>query len=182
MRQRGFDPLHRPLDAALALTVLAASVALFVQVIYRYVLDDPTSWLDEFATLCFAWMTLLGAAAVQRTDAHMSIEIFAVRMPRALQVVLWWLRIAVMAVLLVLLFWLGLELTLRMSFIEYPAMGISRGFLFATLPVCAPLILYYVVRTAIAGARRIREGGPVFPPPHEEEAHVAGTPAVEEVQ
>jgi TRAP-type C4-dicarboxylate transport system permease small subunit len=96
--------------------------------------------------------------------------------------VLWWLRIAVMAVLLVLLFWLGLELTLRMSFIEYPAMGISRGFLFATLPVCAPLILYYVVRTAIGGARRIREGGPVFPPPHEEEARVTGTPAVEDVQ
>jgi TRAP-type C4-dicarboxylate transport system permease small subunit len=158
-----FDPLRKPLDVALALAVLAPTIAVFVQVIYRYVLNDPTSWLDEFATLCFAWMTLLGAAVVQCNDAHMSIEVFAVRMPRALQVALFWLRNALVAVLLVMLFWLGLDLTLRMSFIEYSAMGISRGFLFATLPVCAPLMLWYLVRGTLASRRRIRDGGPVFP-------------------
>lgn len=160
------DPLRKPLDTALALAVLAAAGAVFVQVVYRYLLNDPTTWLDEFATLCFAWMTMLGAAVVQRSDAHMSIEFFAQRMPRRLQVVLYWLRMVLVAGLLVLLFWLGLDLTLRMSFIDYSAMGISRGFLFATLPVCTPLILYYVGRSALAGHRRMRDGGPVYASAH----------------
>ena len=163
----GFDPLRKPLDLALALTVLAPSIAVFVQVVYRYLLNDPTSWLDEFATLCFGWMTLLGAAVVQRSDAHMSIDIFVLRMPRPMQVGIYWLRFAICAGLLVLLFWLGLDLAMRMSFVDYPAMGISRSYLFAILPAGAPLILYYLVWCAIEGRRRIRAGGPVFMPPHE---------------
>jgi TRAP-type C4-dicarboxylate transport system permease small subunit len=131
-------------------------------VAYRYVLNDPTSWLDEFATLCFAWITLLGAAVVQRDDAHMSIDIFALRMPRAVQVALFWLRFALTVALLVLLAWLGLDLALRMSFIDYPAMGISRSYLFAVLPTCAPLILYYLLRSTAQSVRRIQNGGPVF--------------------
>jgi TRAP-type C4-dicarboxylate transport system permease small subunit len=40
-----------------------------------------------------------------------------------------------------------------MSFVEYPAMGVSRAFLFAILPVCTPLVLLYAMRSA---RRRIR--------------------------
>jgi len=55
-----------------------------------------------------------------------------------------------------LLFAKGIELTSRMASIDYPAMGISRGFLYAALPTTIPLFAYYLVscaRRALAGRR-----------------------------
>lgn len=154
--------LDRLLDYCLALTVIAPSVAIFIQVVLRYVFDSPSSWLDEFAVLAFAWMTLLGAAVVQRTDSHMSIDIAAKRLPRPGQLALFALRLFAAVVALGVLFWQGLQLTLQMSFIEYPAMGISRGFLFAILPVCAPFIALYLGLSAVRTIRDARAGRPIF--------------------
>jgi TRAP-type C4-dicarboxylate transport system permease small subunit len=159
------DPLRRPVELALAASVAAASAAIFAQVVYRYLLNDPVAWLDEFAVLAFAWMTFLGAALVQRTDTHMTIDTFAVLLPARVQAVVYGLRVLAMAFVLGILAWQGWILTRRMSFIEYPAMEISRGWLFATLPVGAPLILYYLARTARSDLRRIATGKRVFDKP-----------------
>jgi len=154
--------LDRVLDHCVALAVIAPSIAIFLQVLLRYVFQDPSSWLDEFAVLIFAWMTLLGAAIVQRTDSHMSIDFLAKRLPRPGQIALYALRFFAVAVALGVLFWQGLQLTLQMSFVEYPAMGISRSFLFAILPVCTPLIALYLVLSAARKIRDARAGRPVF--------------------
>jgi TRAP-type C4-dicarboxylate transport system permease small subunit len=159
---RDVDPLRVPVQAALALSVLAASAAVFAEVICRYVLNDPSAWLDEFAVLAFAWMIMIGAAAVQRDDAHMQIDTFVRPLPARAQAAIYLLRFVGIAFTLVVVAWQGFFLMRRMSFVEYPAMEISRGFLFAILPVCMPLVLYYLIRTAIADWRVIRSGGKVF--------------------
>ena len=63
------DPVRIVCEAALALCVVAACMAIFAQVFYRYVLDDPVSWLDEFAVFMFAWIIMLGAAMVTMADS-----------------------------------------------------------------------------------------------------------------
>ncbi|MBZ0149854.1 MAG: TRAP transporter small permease [Pseudorhodoplanes sp.] len=168
--QRSADPLPSWLtsgvqwitDGALGLSVIATAIAVFMQVVFRFVLNDPSAWLDEFAGLIFAWMTLLGAAVVQRNDSHMSVDILSRLAPAGGQAVLFAVRTLVMLGVLALLFWQGYVLTRRMWFVEYPAMEISRGFLFAILPVCVPLIIFYVVRCAIDGLNKIRAGRRVF--------------------
>jgi TRAP-type C4-dicarboxylate transport system permease small subunit len=54
-----------------------------------------------------------------------------------------------MAGVLALLFAKGIELASRMASIDYPAMGISRGFLYAALPVTTPLFAFYLLRCAL---------------------------------
>ena len=156
------DPLKRVCEGALAIAVLAASAAIFAQVVFRYVFNDPVAWLDEFAVLAFAWIIMIGAAVVQRDDAHMQIDTFVRPLPATLQTIVYAIRFGAIAFTIGVLFWQGWTLTDRMSFIEYPAMEISRGFLFAILPVCMPLVLYYLVRNAIDAVRAIRRGEKVF--------------------
>lgn len=50
-----------------------------------------------------------------------------------------------MALVLGVLFWQGLALAQRFAGVAYPAMGISRGFLYAVLPVCIPFVMLYLV-------------------------------------
>ena len=134
-------------DMVLGATLLVAVVAIFTQVILRYVFNQPSSWLDEFAVLIFAWMIFIGAAVAQRTDSHVAMDFFVNLLPLWVQRILYLLRSAAMAWVLMILFLQGLHLTQRLGSVEYPAMGISRGFLFATLPATAPLFLFYLGRT-----------------------------------
>jgi TRAP-type C4-dicarboxylate transport system permease small subunit len=134
-------------DLLLGATLLVAVAAIFTQVILRYVFSQPSSWLDEFAVLVFAWMIFIGAAVAQRTDSHVAMDVIVKLLPLRAQRMLYLFRSAAMAWVLAILFWQGLQLTLRLGSVEYPAMGISRGFLFATLPATVPLFLLYLGRT-----------------------------------
>jgi TRAP-type C4-dicarboxylate transport system permease small subunit len=165
-RRSGKDPVRTFCEAALALCVLAASTAVFAQVVYRYLLNDPVSWLDEFAVLCFAWIIMLGAAVVQADDAHMQIDSFMRPLSRHWQAAFYAFRFVTIAAVLVILIWYGWFLTDRMWFIEFPAMEISRGWLFAILPVCMPFVLYFLVRNAIRAYAVYRAGGNVFDTTH----------------
>ena len=138
--------LDRALDLALALPVVAASAAIFAQVVFRYGFNRPLVSADEFAVLVFAWMTFVGAAVVQRSDSHITIDTFTRLLPARVQLALHVLQSLAILALLALLFWQGLALSQRMLRIEYPAMGISRAWLYATLPVATPLMALYVLR------------------------------------
>ena len=163
--------LDRLLDFLLGLTVAASALAIFTQVVLRYVFNDPSSWLDEFAVLAFAWTTFIGAAVVQRSDSHMTIEYFVKDLPPRGQAGIYALRVACVATVAGVLMWQGVLLTGKMSFIEYPAMEISRGFLFATLPVTMPFLLLYLATSAIPRLRAAWSGRRIF------EEHVEDDPA-----
>ena len=139
--------IDRLADAILGAALLVAVGVIFFQVVLRYVLASPSSWLDEFAVLVFAWMIFLGAAIAQRTDSHIAMGTLVALLPRSMQRALYVLRCVAIALVLGVLFWQGLQLTLRLHSVEYPAMGISRGFLYVSLPATVPLFLYYLVWT-----------------------------------
>jgi TRAP-type transport system small permease protein len=152
MLARLFD---RILDTALALCVLAASAAIFAQVVFRYGLNQPLVWADEFAVLVFAWMTFIGAAVAQRTDSHIAIDSLTRLMPVRVQTLLHVAKTIAMLAVLALIAWQGLALSQRMLRIAYPAMGVSRAWLYATLPVCMPLIAWYMLRGLVARLRGV---------------------------
>jgi TRAP-type C4-dicarboxylate transport system permease small subunit len=139
--------VDRLADGLIGALLLVAVAVIFAQVVFRYVLNSPSSWLDEFAVLVFAWMIFLGAAIAQRGDTHIAMSTLVRLLPAPAQRAAYLLRTALMAVILVVLLWEGVQLTLRLGSVEYPAMGISRGFLYIAIPVTAPLFLYYLGRS-----------------------------------
>lgn len=155
-RGKGLGLLDRVLDAVLGLTVLIASATIFTQVVLRYGLNRPLTWADEFAVLVFAWMVFVGAAVVQRTDSHLSMDTLVRLLPARARLALDLLRAVACAFVLVVLFVEGWALAERFAGVRYPAMGISRAFLYAALPICVPLIALYL---AINLRRRLRAGG-----------------------
>src|SRR4051812_34197874 len=66
--------VNRLVRSAAGAALAAASIAMLVQVFARFVLSAPLPWPEEFAVLLFAWITFLGAAAVQYDDSHLSID------------------------------------------------------------------------------------------------------------
>ena len=65
------------LEKALGITlILAITVMIMAQVITRYFLDLPLSWVEELATYAFIWAVFLGASCALRDKRHIAIEAF----------------------------------------------------------------------------------------------------------
>lgn len=146
--------LGRLVELALAVGMAAASLVILGQVFMRYVLGAPISWAEEFAVLVFAWLIFLGAAYVQRDDSHLSIDslrrLASPRLALALDVT----RLAVIAACSLVVIWQGIALSLQTLPLEYPAMGVSRSWLYASAPVGFAIGLVYVFVTLRAHLRR----------------------------
>ncbi len=91
--------------------------------------------------MLFAWMTFVGAYAGIRSRTHISIDTLVIFLPANIRQRI--SRVVDIAVLMLLgLFaYQGVRLTVKMWNLEYAAMEISRGYLYASLPVGALLML-----------------------------------------
>jgi TRAP-type C4-dicarboxylate transport system permease small subunit len=145
--RRGGAAFDRALELVLAIFVALTSLAILLQVFCRYVLDAPFSWPEEFAVLMFGWMILLGAAMVQRRDGHISIDVL--RRQVAPSTARWLDAIRFASIVLL---WQGIGLAERTVALRYPAMGISRAFLYGAVPVCFGLLLINLVRSILSPA------------------------------
>jgi TRAP-type C4-dicarboxylate transport system permease small subunit len=99
-------------------------------------------------------MIFLGAALVQAQDGHIAIDTLRRRVHgRAARLLDLLRRLAIGFAALVLI-WQGTGLTRRTLGLEYPAMGISRAFLYGAVPVCFALLLINLIRSALSPAPR----------------------------
>jgi TRAP-type C4-dicarboxylate transport system permease small subunit len=136
------------LGAGIALAL--AGAAMFAQVVARFVFAAPFVWAEEFAVLMFAWITFLGAGAVQADDSHLSIDTLRGALPPRGKVVLDALRRGVIAACSGVLIWQGIALSQRMAPIEFPAMEITRAWLYASVPVGFAFVLLFALRQLVA--------------------------------
>ena len=133
-----FDRLLIWVLAAILGTMTCVVVA---SVVFRYLLNNPLAWPEELASMLFAWMTFVGAYVGIRSRTHINIDTLVIILPANIRRAI--SRVADIAVLmlLVLFAYQGCRLTIRMWNIEFAAMEISRGYLYASLPVGASLML-----------------------------------------
>ena len=144
--------LDRIVGGALAVTMGGMTVLVFGSVVLRYVLNSPVAWSEELASLLFAWLTFVGAYVGFRSRSHIAIDTLVVFLPEALRQGIARVVDVVVLGVLGLFVWQGFGLCLTMWGLEFPAMEISRGYLYLSLPVGATLMI-------VAIAKRWCEGG-----------------------
>src|SRR3982751_2395221 len=136
--------LDRIVWCCLAGVMAAMSLAMLVQVVCRVLLGTAIIWAEEFAVLLFAWSIFLGAAYAQKDDSHLSIDTVRLLAGPKLRVALAVLRASVIAACSAVAIWQGIDLTQRALPLMYPAMDITRSFLYASVPVGFALGFVYL--------------------------------------
>jgi TRAP-type C4-dicarboxylate transport system permease small subunit len=149
--------LDRIVDGALALIMGGMTVLVFASVVLRYVLNSPVTWSEELASLLFAWLTFVGAYVGFRSRSHIAIDTLVVFLPESLRRGI--ARVVDLLVLgvLGLFVWQGVGLCLTTWGLEFPAMEISRGYLYLSLPVGATLMIVAIVARCRDGRSSGRE-------------------------
>lgn len=133
----------------------ALSVDLMLGVFSRYVLASTFTWYDEIARLLFVWIVFLGAAVGVRRSGHFRLHLVIDRFPPGLRraaEILGVLAIMGFGAVLIQQGWKLVELG---QFQQTPVMGLSKRYVYGSMPAGGALIILYSARhlwRAVTGA------------------------------
>lgn len=93
------------LDITVASVILTVLIVLtFLGVVWRYIFNNPFTWLEEVQTSCMVWIVFAAAGAAFRSGNHVAIEMIVDLMPAKMQKVMEWLISIVVVVVIGYLF------------------------------------------------------------------------------
>ena len=141
------SPVTRGLEALCGLLVAAMVVLLSIQVVGRYVFENPPEWTEELARMVFIYLTFVGGALAIVRNAHLRIESLHERLsPRSKTKVD--IALALVGVIfLAITVYYSIGLLARLSHQPMTSVPISKAFMFAAVPVgCALMLVYELLR------------------------------------
>ena len=121
------------------------TVAVFAQVVARYVFNQPPTWTEELARFCQVWIILLTSSICIRKGSHLAVDYvgpaLAPRARRAVALLTGSLIVAYSAVVVV---W-GVRL-MMIGFIQTSAaMQLNMGLVYLVFPIAGGLMVLEAV-------------------------------------
>ncbi len=138
------------------LAFVGMTAIVFVNVVFRYVINDPIPGADELASLGFTWAVFVGAAAGVRQRLHIGIEYVSTLFPSRGRAALGLVVVFLMAVFAVLVGVYGTKLMLSGHFKRTPVLQWSYTWVYLAIPVGATLMLARLVPIAAEHLARLR--------------------------
>ncbi len=132
-------------EGALLLLMVVLCVDVFLGVFSRYVLVRTFTWYDEIARLCFVWMVFLGAAVGVKRGAHFRLHLLVDRFSPETQTAARVLGVAAVGGVGLLLLWQGITLVQLGQLQQTPVMGLSKAYVYASMPVGGALMILYAL-------------------------------------
>jgi len=125
------------------------SVAVFIQIIFRYLLHQPIYWSEEFPRFILIWLTFLGSAIAMKNRSHLSISLLTNRL--SVQKRIW---VQFFANLLSLLFisilvWGGIIITILTMPNRTAALQMPTGLVYLAVPVGGTIMIIYLLKNTI---------------------------------
>lgn len=133
--------LARTIEVAAATAVLIEIGLLLTGVIARYVFHRPLVWSDELASIVFLWLVMLGAVVAFQRNEHMRMTAFIAKASPARRASLDLLATAAALAFLLLIAWPAYEYAHEEAFITTPALGITKAWQAAALPIGISLMV-----------------------------------------
>ncbi len=147
----------RPIRRAVELTIVALfgvlTVSVFLQVVARYVFNQPPTWTEELARFCQVWIILLAASVAIRKGSHLSVDYLGRFLPpRARTAVALATGALITIYSAVVMVW-GVQLMRIGTLQTSPAMQINMGLVYLVFPLAGGLMVLESVLTTIDRGR-----------------------------
>lgn len=124
-----------------------------LQVVFRYVIQEPLPWSEEAARYLFVWTAFLAAAVTVGRNDQFSISLFVERLPAG-----WRWRLDLLGTALGILFAgiivsKGAAMSWRLLSATSPVLQLPQGAVYAVIPVSG---LYMVVHLTVRFVALVR--------------------------
>jgi TRAP-type C4-dicarboxylate transport system permease small subunit len=143
--ERISDIINRIAEIAIVIIILIMAVAVFAEVIFRYVLPLPLFWTEEFARYCLVWSSLLGAGVALKRGEHIAVTFFTNKFPKRIQIDSSLLVQIFIVVFLGVIFWGGICLVMITRHQLSPAMRIPMSWPYMAVPIGSLIMLFHEI-------------------------------------
>lgn len=128
----------------------------FLQVIFRFILNSPLAWTEELARYSLIWLTFLGAAYAMSSKAHIGMEFFVNLFGVPIRKMLY-----IVATFASLLFFLlmvieGYDLAMQGMSQLSPVLRIPMGVIYMIIPVSGAIL---IINMASQFSKDFKSGG-----------------------
>lgn len=135
------------LEWSLAIMMGSMTTIIFLQVIYRYILQSPLAWSEELARFLFIWITFIGAVIAARKGSHISVELlqnlFSLKIKKSMMVISFSLTSAFFGLIVYFAVFVFDKMMAQTS----PAMGLPMGYPYMGLIIgCSLLCIIYAIK------------------------------------
>lgn len=129
------------METAVVILFALLTVAVFVQVVARYVFNQPPAWTEEVARFCQVWIILLAASICIRKGSHLAVDYLGPALPpEARRAVALFTGILVALYAAVVVIW-GTRLAFIGSLQTSPALQLNMGWVYLVFPLSGGLML-----------------------------------------
>ena len=144
------DAINRLLEYFIGTLMLVLVAITFIEVVRRYVFNDPTAWASEFCRFLLIWMTFTGASIVTRLVAHLTMGFTIHRFVgkiagRTLRV----LVSACVAFVMIVLTYYSTKVTMLAGYRQAPMTGMPMYIPWSALPINALIMSIYMVAETV---------------------------------
>jgi len=124
------------------------TVAVFAQVVARYVFNQPPTWTEELARFCQVWIILLASSICVRKGSHLAVDYLGPALrPGARRAVALFTGSLIALYAAVVVVW-GVRLMMIGSVQTSPAMQLNMGWVYLVFPIAGGLMfLESILRT-----------------------------------
>ncbi len=130
------------------------STAIFLQVVFRYVIKFSLPWSEELARYLFVWFALMGAAVAVKENAHFGVDFLVRKLKPETQHLLHLIGSGFILCFLSVILFEGVGLTIKNWTQFSSAMRIPMSFPYAAIPFSAFIMIMYSIKDIVASLKK----------------------------
>lgn len=121
------------------------TMAVFAQVVARYVFNQPPAWTEEVARFCQVWIILLASSICIRKGSHLAVDYLGPGLPPGIRRIVTLLTGNLILLYSVVVVIWGIRL-MSIGFMQTsPAMQLNMGWVYLIFPLAGGLMLLEAV-------------------------------------
>lgn len=142
-------------EVLLVAGIIVMVVILFVQVILRFVFNNPLTWIEELARVIFIWSSWLGISLGQRHGEHIKVSMITDRLKGKTQSTALLVADVVSLVILGLFAYQGILLVEQIFAMNTvtPALAIPRWVIYSSVPFSCIVMGIRLIANIIGNVR-----------------------------
>jgi len=125
------------------------SIAVFIQIIFRYLLHQPIYWSEEFPRFILIWLTFLGSAIAMKNRSHLSVSLLTDRLSVQKRKWVQFFANSLSLLFISILVWGGIIITNLTMPNRTAALQMPTGLVYLAVPVGGIIMVFYLLKNTI---------------------------------
>lgn len=150
--------LYKIMEYATGILILVMALLIFVQVVFRYIMNDSLTWSEELGRYIFVWITFIGTPVALKYGAQVAIDLLLLKTKGKFHMAIFTINSVVTALLGLVICYSGTRLFLLGQGQISSAMQIPMHYVYAIIPVSGLVLCFFAFTMLLDEWKKFQKG------------------------